>query len=167
VFFTNEELPFWDTEFMGSRRYARALSERREPIRAMISLETLGFFSDVPGSQAYPPPVSLFLPDTANFITFTGTLEARELVHRAIASFRSHTAFPTIGGVGPRQIKGLDWSDHKSFSREGFPAIMVTDTALFRYAHYHTPQDTPDKVDYEKLARLTKGMERVIRDLAR
>jgi len=167
AFFVNEELPFWGTPYMGSRRYARLLFDRKEPVRAMLSLETLGYYSDVAGSQSYPTPINLFMPHTANFITFTGTLEARALVHEVVASFRRHTAFPTIGGVAPGFIKGIDWSDHKSFSEVGFPAIMVTDTALYRYPHYHRPTDTPDKLDYERLARLTKGIERVARDLLR
>jgi hypothetical protein len=167
AFFVNEELPYWGTPAMGSRRYAQALKESNEPVRAMLSLETLGYFSDQPGSQAYPQPIGLFMPNTANFITFTGTLEARALVHEAVASFRRHTQFPTIGGVAPGFIKGIDWSDHKSFSEVGIPAIMVTDTALFRYPHYHKPTDTADKLDYERLARITKGIERVVRELVR
>jgi Zn-dependent M28 family amino/carboxypeptidase len=167
VFFVNEEPPYFGTEAMGSWRFARLLAERREPVRAMLSLETLGFYSDAAGSQQYPPPFGLFFPSTANFIAFVGTPGTRRLVHEAIGSFRRHTQFPTIGGVAPAVIPGISWSDHWSFQQFGYPAIMVTDTALFRYPHYHRPSDTPDKVDYERLARVTMGLERVIRDIAR
>ncbi|MGB9367541.1 MAG: M28 family peptidase [Xanthobacteraceae bacterium] len=61
----------------------------------------------------------------------------------------------------------MGWSDHSSFSQYGFQSVMITDTATFRYPHYHEPTDMPDKVDTEKLARVVKGMERVVRDLAR
>ena len=61
-------------------------------------------------------------------------------------------------------MPGIDWSDHWAFAEHGFQAVMITDTALFRYPHYHQPSDTPDKVDTEKLARVVKGIERVIRD---
>jgi len=44
---------------------------------------------------------------------------------------------------------------------------MVTDTAPFRYPDYHTAQDTPDKVDYERLARVVSGLHQMLRDLAR
>jgi hypothetical protein len=166
VLFVNEEPPYFQTPDMGSYRYARMLADRKEPVAAMMSLETLGFYSDRPGSQAYPPPFGLFFPDRADFIAFVGMPGSRDLVHRAIGSFRRSAAFPSIGGVAPGAIAGIDWSDHWSFSQHGFPAIMVTDTAPFRYAHYHLQSDTPDKVDYGRLARVTMGLERVIRDLA-
>ncbi len=167
VLFVNEEPPYFHTAEMGSLRYAEALAARGEPVAGMLSLETLGAFSDAPGSQRYPWPLSAFFPDTANFIAFVGMPASRGLVAQAIGSFRSHTAFPSVGGVAPAAIPGIDWSDHWSFARLGIPALMVTDTAIFRYAHYHRDTDTPDKVDYERLARITKGLERTIRELAR
>jgi hypothetical protein len=167
VLFVNEEPPYFHTAEMGSLRYADALAARGEPVAGMLSLETLGSFSDAPGSQSYPWPLSAFFPDTANFIAFVGMPASRGLVARAIGSFRSHTAFPSVGGVAPAAIPGIDWSDHWSFARLGIPALMVTDTAIFRYAHYHRQTDTPDKVDYERLARITKGLERTVRELAR
>jgi Zn-dependent M28 family amino/carboxypeptidase len=166
VLFVNEEPPYYRTADMGSWRFARLLAERREPVRAMLSLETLGAYSDTVGSQQYPAPFGLFFPSTANFIAFVGTPRARRLVHEAIGSFRRHTRFPTRGGVAPAVVPGIDWSDHWSFGQFGYPAIMVTDTALYRYPHYHLPSDTPDKIDYERLARVTKGLEHVIRDMA-
>ena len=113
----------------------------------------------------YPQPFGLFLPTTANFISFVGMPGSRGLVHEVVKSFRAHTAFPAIGGVAPEAIDGMGWSDHWSFARLGIPAIMITDTAVFRYPHYHQPTDTPNKVDYNKLARITKGIERVILDM--
>ena len=92
---------------------------------------------------------------------------ARALVRETMRSFRAHTAFPTIGGVAPGFIPGIAWSDHWAFAEHGFPAVMVTDTAPFRYPHYHRSSDTPDKVDAENVARVVKGIERVIRDFSR
>jgi len=166
VLFVNEEPPYFKTEDMGSLHYARMLADRKERVVAMYSLETLGHYASEPGSQRYPFPSGLVFADRADFVAFIGLLNARPLLHRTVRSFRTHTAFPTIGGVGPSFVPGLDWSDHWAFARHGFPAVMVTDTALFRYAHYHLPSDTPDKVDFNKLARVTKGIERVIRELA-
>ena len=166
VAFVNEEPPYFRTSDMGSWRYARRLSERGETVRGMISLETLGAFSDRPGSQRYPAPFGLVFPSTANFIAFVGMPGSRSFLHEAMGSFRRHTAFPSIGGVAPELVPGIGWSDHWAFRQFGFPAIMITDTALFRYPHYHLPSDTPDKVDYAKLARITKGLERVVRELA-
>lgn len=167
VLFVNEEPPYFRTEAMGSLNYARALAQRRERVVAMYSLETIGFYSSEPGSQAYPAPFGLVFPDRGDFVAFVGLLGSRPLLQATVRSFRSHTAFPTIGGVAPGFIPGIAWSDHWAFAAHGFPAVMITDTAPFRYPHYHRASDTPDKVDAEKLARVVKGIERVVRDLAR
>jgi len=167
VLFVNEEPPYFKSEDMGSLHYARALAERGERVVAMYSLETIGFYSSAPGSQRYPWPFGLLFPDRGDFVALVGTLSSRALVWETVRSFRSHTAFPSIGGVAPDLVPGIDWSDHWSFEQVGFPAMMVTDTAPFRYPHYHQATDTPDKVDVESLARVVKGMERVIRDAAR
>jgi Peptidase family M28 len=165
VLFVNEEPPYFQTEAMGSLRYARALAERNERVVAMYSLETIGFYSSEPGSQRYPAPFGMVFPDRGDFVAFVGMLGSRPLLQETIRSFRSHTSFPTIGGVAPRAVPGIGWSDHWAFAEHGFQAVMITDTALFRYPHYHQPTDTPDKIDTEKLARVVKGIERVIRDL--
>jgi Peptidase family M28 len=167
AFFVNEEPPYFRTEAMGSLQYARALAKRNERVVAMYSLETIGFYSSEPGSQVYPAPFGLVFPDRGDFVAFVGMLGSRALVRNTVRSFRSHTAFPTIGGVAPGFVPGIGWSDHWAFAEHGFQAVMVTDTAPFRYPHYHRPSDTPDKVDAEKVARVAKGMERVIRDLCR
>ena len=166
VFFVNEEPPHFKTDLMGSLVYARSLAASREKIRGMLCLETLGAYSDAPGSQKYPPPLSFALPNTANFVAVVGTLNVRSLAAEVTRRFRESTAFPSLGGVAPAAIPGITWSDHWSFGQVGIPAVMITDTALFRYPHYHLPSDTPDKLDYERLARVTAGIGRVIRGMA-
>jgi hypothetical protein len=167
VLFVNEEPPYFATDDMGSLRYARSLAASGERVVAMYSLETIGFYSSEPASQHYPAPFGLLFPDRADFIAFVGLLGSRALLQETVRSFRSHTAFPSIGGVAPGFIAGIAWSDHWAFAQCGFQAVMITDTALFRYPHYHRPTDTPDKIDGANLARVVKGIERVIRDLAR
>ncbi len=166
VAFANEEPPFFPTAGMGSVVYARRCRERGEKIAAMVSLETIGFFSDAAGSQEYPPPFSFFYPSRGDFIAFVGNLSSRKLVRRAVGAFRAGAAFPSEGGALPSFIPGAGWSDHWAFWQEGWPALMVTDTAPFRYPHYHTPQDTPDKIDFDRCARVVAGLEKVVRDLA-
>jgi len=167
VLFVNEEMPYFRTQEMGSWQYAAALAARNERVGAMYSLETIGWFASEPGSQRYPFPFGLLFPDHGDFLAFVGMLDARPLLRASIGSFRAHTKFPTIGGVAPAFIPGIDFSDHWAFAEHGFPAIMLTDTAPYRYPHYHTFRDTPDKVDAEKLARVVKGIERMIRDAAK
>lgn len=166
VAFVNEEPPFFLTGDMGSLVYASRSRRRGEDIVAMLSIETIGYYSENPGSQHYPFPFSYFYPSTANFIGFIGNFSSRRLVRRAIGTFREHTRFPSEGLAAPEWVTGVGWSDHWSFWQEGYPAIMVTDTALFRYDYYHTPQDTPDKLDYARTARVVTGLTRVVADLA-
>jgi hypothetical protein len=128
---------------MGSLVYARRSAAHREQIVAMLSLETIGYYSDLRGSQHYPFPFSLFYPDTGNFIGFVGNLPSRALLHRAVAAFRRHTSFPSEGAAAPSFITGVGWSDHWAFWEQGYSALMVTDTAPFRYPHYHTARTRP------------------------
>lgn len=166
AFFVNEEPPYFQTENMGSLVYARALIASGEKLKGMISLETLGYFSDKRGSQKYPPFLSLALPDTGNFMAVVGTLSNRSFVAEIMWRFRDTAAFPSVGGVAPVILPGIDWSDHWSFGQVGVPSAMITDTALFRYPYYHTLDDTPEKLDYDRMARITAGMARVIRGMS-
>ncbi len=166
VAFVNEEPPFSMTDQMGSLVYARRSRQKGENIVAMFSIETIGYYDDAEGSQQYPFPLGLFFSNTANFIGFVGDMKSKNLVKRSLASFRSHTSFPSEGVAAPLWIEGVSWSDHQSFWQEGYPALMVTDTALFRYSHYHLPSDTPDKVDYGRTARVVAGLARVVSELA-
>ena len=167
VAFVNEEAPFFYTWEMGSHLYARRARERGDNITAMLSLETIGYYADDEGSQRFPNPVYSWLyPDTGNFIGFVGNVGSRKLVRQCLRSFRSHTAFPAEGVAAPGNMAGIHWSDHWSFWQEGWQGVMVTDTAPFRYPHYHAATDTPDKIDYERLARVVAGLVRVTADLA-
>jgi len=174
VAFVNEEPPFFQTDKMGSRIYASRSRQRGEKIVAMLSLETVGYYSDEKGSQKYPFPFSFFYPDTGNFIAFVGNVSSRTLVREAIELFRRNTAFPSEGIAAPGWFIGIGWSDNWSFWKEGYPAIwkegypaiMVTDTALFRYQYYHSQQDVPDRIDYERMARVVVGISQIIRELS-
>jgi len=165
VLFVNEEPPFFQTESMGSLVYARNLKTEHVSLSAMISLEMLGFYSDVPGSQKYPVLLGLFYPDRGNFIGFVGNPESRNLVRQAVRSFRATTQFASEGIAAPADWPGVGWSDHWSFWQEQYPAIMITDTALFRYPYYHTPFNTANRVDFEKMARVVEGVRRVVKSL--
>jgi Zn-dependent M28 family amino/carboxypeptidase len=170
VAFANEEMPYFHTNEMGSQVWAQAACQRVESggdeVEAMLSLEMLGCYSDAPGSQGYPPGVGWLYPDRGNFIAFVGDIGARGLVRRAIGAFRRHARFPSEGLAAPALIEGVTRSDHWPFRLAGFQAIMVTDTAYNRYPHYHLPTDTPEKLDYLRMARVTLGIAEVIKELA-
>jgi len=166
VAFVNEEPPYFYSDAMGSVQYADRSAARNENIVAMLSLETIGYYSDERKSQRYPVPLSLFYPDTGNFIGFVGNLRSKNLVRRAVERFRANARFPSEGLAAPGWLTGVGWSDHWSFWRAGFSAIMVTDTALFRYHQYHSAADRPNVVDYERYARVVDGLVPMVVDLA-
>jgi hypothetical protein len=165
VWFTNEEQPHFQTSDMGSLRYARALATEGRKVGAMLSLETMGYYSELPDSQRYPSAVTGFFPSTGNFLAFVGNEHSADLVREAIATFRSTTHFPSEGVSMSGEVQGIGWSDHWAFWQTGVPAIMLTDTAPFRYPHYHRATDTPERLDYPRLARVTLGVEKVVRAL--
>jgi hypothetical protein len=167
VFFTNEEPPYFQTEKkMGSLVYARQCRKDNEDIRGVISLETIGYYSDEPNSQHYPPPLHLMYPDTGNFIGFVSNLDSRKLLTQVVKTFRKDSDFPSEFATLPAAVEGVGWSDHWSFWQADYSGIMVTDTAPFRYPHYHLKTDTPDKIDFEKMATVVEGLIPVIEDLA-
>lgn len=167
VAFVNEEPPFFWTRTMGSLVYARQCRARNERIVAMLCLETLGYYSDEKGSQRYPIPLlGRIYPTTGNFVGFIGNIKSRSLVRTAVKSFRRAALCPAEAAFLPAWVTGVGWSDHWSFWHEGYPAIMVTDTALFRYRWYHTPEDTPEKLNYERMTLVVEGLKTVVADLA-
>jgi Zn-dependent M28 family amino/carboxypeptidase len=167
VAFVNEEPPYFLSGQMGSFVYASRCKGRGDRIEAMISLETIGYFSDAPHSQTYPAPgLGIFYPTVGNFIGFVSNVHSRALLRRVIGLFREHGKIPSEGAALPAFIPGVSWSDQWSFWRNGYCGIMITDTAPFRYPHYHSSTDTPDKLDYDRFTLVVSGMEKVIADLA-
>jgi hypothetical protein len=162
AFFVNEEPPYFHTHKMGSYVYATHLAATGEPIAGMLALETIGCYSDRPHSQRYPFPLDMLYPGKGNFIAFVGMASSRGFVRKTTRAFRDAARFPSVGGSAPGVLQGIDWSDHWSFAQVDVPALMVTDTAIFRYRFYHMAGDTPEKVDYDRLARVVTGLGVVI-----
>lgn len=167
VAFVNEEPPFFWTHKQGSMVYAEAARRRGDDIRLMASLETIGCYSDQPGSQSYPPLFRLFYPNRGNFIGIVSDFGSRPAMQRLAEAFRAQSDFPLQTVSTFRFIPGVSWSDHRSFWRHGYPAVMVTDTAFYRYRHYHAPTDTADKLAFPELAQVTLGLFEAFAVLAR
>lgn len=166
VAFVNEEPPFFYWGNMGSMVYAQAARQRGDPIRFMISLETIGCYLNQRGSQGYPLLLKYFYPDTGNFITFVSNLRSRHIMRDCVQAFSSVTDFPVQSIAALALIPGVSWSDHLAFWRHGYKAIMVTDTAFYRYPYYHRAQDTPDKLNYVPFTDMTNGLFLMLFQLA-
>jgi hypothetical protein len=154
------------TETMGSLVYARAAAARGERIDAMLSLESMGYFTDTAGSQQYPAPFSMFFPDRGNFLAMVSNFRSFSLLRVARSAFKSATTLPVVASPAPERIPGVSWSDHWSFWQQGFRAIMLTDTVPFRNPHYHSSTDTPDTLDYDRLAEVVSGCLAIVDRLA-
>ena len=165
VAFANEEPIYFQTELMGSRVYAKACKARGDKIVVMLSLETMGYFSDEKKSQKYPFPLSLFYPSRGNFIAVVGNRESKALVKRVSKALGAAKAVPVESASLPGGLQGVGWSDHWSFWQEGYPAVMITDTAPFRNPNYHRETDTADTLDYVRLAAAVRALEAAVVDL--
>ncbi len=162
VAFTNEEPPEYRTYGMGSVAYVREFGSR--PTAMMLSLETIGYYVKDPGSQQYPWPMELLYPSVGDFVGFVGDLASRPLTREIIESFRRVSNFPAGAVTLPDWIEGMGWSDHWAFWAKGIPAVMVTDSAVFRYGYYHTRDDTMDKINFDDLARVVTALKGVLTD---
>lgn len=167
VAFVNEEPPFFYDGRRGSLLYAKIVRERGDNIEWMASLETIGYYSDESGSQRYPPLFRFFFPNRGNFIAFVSDFRSRASMRRAVKAFRAHSDFPIEHIATLSFIPGVAWSDHDSFWQFGYRAFMITDTAFYRYAHYHTSGDTPEKLRYAPFARVTNGLFKAFASLAK
>lgn len=161
--FTCEEYLVGGTNRMGSAVFVeRLLAQGRRPV-GMIALDTIGCYSGAPGSQQYPFPLSLYYPDRGDFVCFVGDATSRTFVRSVVARFRQVATVPSEGIAAPyTRFPDVLRSDHEYFIRNGIPGLMVTDTANFRYAHYHHPTDTPDKLDFDTMARVVESLGQVV-----
>ena len=164
VLFANEEPPYFQTEQMGSLVYARACQKEGEKFMGMLSLESIGFYSDAKGSQKFPVGLTGY-PDTGNFLGFVSDISSKALMERCLLGFKEARTMHAEGIAAPGIVSGITWSDHWSFSKCGYPAVMVTDTAPFRNPNYHAQTDTADTLDYLRLAAATEGIRQMILSL--
>ena len=153
-----EEPPYFRTGSMGSMRHAGELARQKRDVRLMISLEMIGFYRDEPGSQRYPAGLSMLYPDRGNFIAIVGRFGDFAQMRRMKALFAGASTLPMVSINSPRLVAGVDFSDHASYWRFGMPAVMVTDTAFLRNPNYHATTDTPDTLDYARMALVVQGI---------
>jgi hypothetical protein len=162
VAFANEEPPYFATRNMGSAHHARGCKDRAEQVVVMLSLETLGYYTDREVSQRYPAPgLERVYPSRGDFLALVGNFASRRRVREAVQAFRETVRFPCEGAALPDFLPGVGWSDQLPFWEHGYDALMATDTALFRNPSYHTAEDTPDSLDYDRFARVVEGLHGV------
>ena len=165
VAYTLEEPPYFRTDSMGSVWHARSLEAAKREVRLMLSLEMIGFYRDTPKSQSYPlAPLKLLYPDEGNFIAIVAPFGDFGVTRRVKALFRGASDLPAVSINAPRYVQGVDFSDHASYWRFKMPAMMITDTAFMRNPNYHEAGDTPDTLDYQRMAKVVRAVHAVATD---
>lgn len=167
IAFDSEEKPHFGTESMGSRVYAKGAKESNKNITAVIIFDSIGYYSEAPRSQKYPPFLKLFYPRKGNFVKIVSDFSSSVLAGEVKTYFKKHSDFPIRSVVGFRCFYGINLSDHGSFWKEGYRAIHVTDTAVFRNPTYHKMNDTWDTLDYESMSQVVRGFYFVLRKITR
>ncbi|MTJ06807.1 M28 family peptidase [Anabaena sp. UHCC 0204] len=150
---------------LGSADYAAYLRQQNQPLRLMISLEMLGYRDSTPGSQKYPFPLELFYPNRGDFIALIGNWRTwGDLI--SLSRSIDKAGVPSQWLPAPNRgllVPQTRLSDHAPFWDQGYPAMMITDTAFMRNPHYHQPSDTIATLDLDFLTGICEGLEMGIR----
>jgi Zn-dependent M28 family amino/carboxypeptidase len=165
VAFATEEPPFFATEEMGSYAFASRLHDSGIQVEVMLAMDLVGYYTDAAGSQRFPiPGLGLVYPDRGNFVAIVGDLGSGRWIKRVRTGFGTMTDLPVKSFRAPGSIPGVMWSDHWSFRELGLPGLLITDTAFLRYPWYHDEQDTPEKLDYIRMAEVVRGLHAIVLD---
>ena len=143
-------------EYMGSYSHAEFLKSSHTKVRLMISLDSVGRFSNEKDSQKYPLEfMNLLYPNKGNYISLIGNLKNFKEIRSFKKSFIASSSLP-VRSFSPPQISNQKrFLDHINYQLHGFPAILLTDTA-----EYRTPQskDVIKQLDIDSMALLVKGL---------
>lgn len=165
VAYSLEEPPFFGTDMMGSAFHAASISSDKN-IYGVIVLEMIGYYNDHWGSQSYPMALlNILYPDRGNFIAVVGKTGQREFTRRVKIGMKGATDMPVYSINAPEFIPGIDFSDHRNYWVHGLNALMITDTAFYRNKEYHKPGDTPDRLDYNRMAKVVVSVFEAIKKL--
>jgi hypothetical protein len=167
VFFDRGSTRFASTQDTGSHAWATKAKQENRKIVGMISLDSVGLYFDEPATQQGPFPLNLFYPDQGNFLMFVGDFGSRQFVQACVQNFRSQTGFPCEGLTLPDFMPWLAHSDHYAFRKQDWPALLVTDTGPLRNTEYAQMTDTPDRLNYSRMARVTVRLVKLVEVLAR
>lgn len=162
VAYSTEEPPWFGSDRMGSSVHARSLAEGGRGVSAMICLEMIGYFTERQPDQGIL--LDTLYPGHGQFVVVAGRWQDRQLTRRFKRAFRGATDLDVVSYSGPTVV-GTDLSDHRNYWIQGWPAVMVSDTAFLRNNNYHRPSDTAETLDYDRMAATVDGVLNVVLDL--
>jgi aminopeptidase YwaD len=156
-----------EENLLGSSAYTALLKKNREAIHGAIVLECVGYASHQHNSQRIPPGVPIAVPTTGNFLAVIGNEQSQVLTSAVAKAMKAHLPIvPLVVPGNGEKLPDTRRSDHTSFWEQGFPAVMLTDTANFRNPHYHRPTDTFDTLNLDFIASVADGLMAAIIELA-
>ena len=166
VAFSLEEPPFFRTKQMGSYMHANYLSKNKISVKGMISLETIGFYSDKIGSQQFPiKGMEKIYGNVGNFITVVQNNKNEVFSKQINDLMKNENLIKTQSFKGNSQVSGVDYSDHLNYWKHNFEAIMITNTAFYRNKNYHTNKDRLETLDLQKMNLVVQQLYRTIKKL--
>lgn len=152
----------------GSAVHATSMKTNGTHVRLMFSLETMGFFTDQENSQDVPSLLLRpFYPAEGNYVMVVSNLDNALVARRVKSAMRTASRLPIYSISAPSFVEGIDYSDHFNYWRNGYPAVMITDTAFNRNKNYHRAGDTADRLDYQRMAMVVQGVYRAVLVVAR
>jgi Zn-dependent M28 family amino/carboxypeptidase len=151
VAFTLEEPPYFSGENMGSMVCARCAREREDLIELMVCLEMLGFAGRRYEQNVPFRDMAKNFPRKGDFLAVVSLPSSAPYAYAWKQVYNRYARKNIVDIVGPSSIPGINHSDHYSFNRHGYPAIMLTDTAFYRNKNYHTGEDTFDTINFKFL----------------
>lgn len=155
VAFTLEEPPYFRTNNMGSYVHSQYLKTNAIPVYGMISLEMIGYFNDEKHTQDYPIGLlSLFYGKKGNYITLVNQLHKGKFARKFKKSFKKNCVVRTKAFGAPKNLTGIDWSDHLNYWNAGYSALMITDTSFYRNKNYHESTDTIATLNITKMTEV-------------
>lgn len=162
VAFTLEEPPFFRTPLMGSHVFAKSILGSSTPIRGMVSLEMIGYFTDS-SAQDYPTVLMRpFYPSQGNFIASVTNFNSSKLADFYQKNMEELGELQCVQLTAPASIPGVDFSDHLNFWKYDLQAFMITNTAFNRNKEYHTPNDRSERLDYKRMGFTVNGLTRML-----
>lgn len=166
VAYTLEEPPYFGTQAMGSYIHAENLNWEKRDVAGMVSVEMIGYFSDEEGSQGYPYGIMRwFYGDKGDYILLTKKMFNGNFTRHFSRGFRKSGHIRTKKIGAPKSLTGIDFSDHRNYWLLGYDALMLTDTSFYRNHNYHRASDTPDTLDYKRMAKVVDALVAAIQAL--
>lgn len=162
-----EEPPFFRTPYMGSAVHARALAKKKVKVRVMISLDMIGCFAI--DTSPLRPIASFIKPGSVIPGQTTAILSKKEET-KITKEIQNHMngIMNTVKAVAlnlPADTPTIDWSDHRSYWKQGYPAVLISNAFIAHNPNYHQPQDTIDTLDFNKMSEIVKGVYQALVNL--